>query len=156
MSPVSVRHQPPSPPSCRRSRFRGCRSRPRRTLSPPATFLVVPTISSTFSSKSAIAKFCNDRQTKMTNVDSNIQHRYVPLKNHCTQLVRWPLDVQMQNLFITIYCVSWKQLYFSCCLVCISMTRAFRCQYALENKVGLPTSGVDIPCRRSIDFWRWR
>ena len=38
------------------------------------------------------------------------------------------------------------------------MTRACRCQYALQNKVGLPTSGagVDIPCRRSTDLWRRR
>ena len=47
----------------------------------------------------------------------------------------------MQNLFIKIRCVSWKQLFFSCCLVCISMTRAFRCQYALENIVGQQTTG---------------
>ena len=51
----------------------------------------------------------------------------------------------MQNLFIKIRCISWKKLFFSCCLVCISMTRAFRCQYALENKVCVPTSGG----------WRW-
>ena len=51
-----------------------------------------------------------------------------------------------------------EKLFFSGCLVCISMTRALRCQYALENKGGLPTSGagVDIPCRRSTDFWRRR
>ena len=82
-----VRHQP-SPPSCRRSRLRDGwsrpRSRPRRTLSPPAASLVVPTISSTFSSKSAIGKFRNACQTKMADVDSNIQHRHVTLKNHCT------------------------------------------------------------------------
>ena len=76
--------QQPSPPSCCRSRPRDRRSRPRWTLSPPAASLVVPTISSTFSSKSAIAKFRNARQTKMANVDSNIQHRYVTLTNHCT------------------------------------------------------------------------
>ena len=40
---------------------------------------------------------------------------------------------------------SWEKLFFTCCLVCISMTRAFRCQYALENKVGIRTS----------DAWRW-
>ena len=82
-----VRHQPPSP-SYRRSRFGGRRSRPRsrprRTLSPPAASLVIPTISSTFSSKSAIAKLRNARQTKMADVDSNIQHTQVTLKNHCT------------------------------------------------------------------------
>ena len=85
-----VRHQP-SPPSCRRSRPRDRRdrrsrpwSRPRRTLSLPAASLVVSTISSTFSSKSAIAKFRNAHQTKMANVDSNIQHRHVTLKKHCT------------------------------------------------------------------------
>ena len=85
-----VRHQP-SPPSCRRIRPRHRRDRrsrrrscPRRTLSPPAASLVAPTISSTFSSKSAIAKFRNAHQTKMAHVDSNIQHRYVTLKNHCT------------------------------------------------------------------------
>ena len=38
-----------------------------------------------------------------------------------------------------------KKLIFSCCLVCISMTRAFQCQYALENKVCIQTSGA----------WRW-
>ena len=77
-----------SPPSCYRSRPQDHRSRPRSrprlTLSPPAASLVVPTISSTFSSKSAIAKFRNARQTKMADVDSNIQHRHVTLKNHCT------------------------------------------------------------------------
>ena len=81
-----VRHQP-SPPSCRQPRLRDRqdrRSHPRRTLSPPAASLVVPTISSTFSSKSAIEKFRNARQTKMANVDSNIQHIQVTLKNHCT------------------------------------------------------------------------
>ena len=81
-----IRHQP-SPPSCHRSRprdRRDRRSRPHRTLSPPATSLVVPTISSTFSSKSAVAKFRNARQTKMADVDSAIQHRQVTLKNHCT------------------------------------------------------------------------
>ena len=82
-----VCHQP-SPPSCRRSRPRDCRSRPRsclhRTLSPHAASLVVPTISSMFSSKSTIAKFRIARQKKMANVDSNIQHRHVTLKNHCT------------------------------------------------------------------------
>ena len=80
-----VRHQP-SLPSCRRSRprdRRDRRSRPCRTLSPPAASLVILTISSTFSSKSAIAKFRNARQTKMADVDSNIQHRQVTLKNHC-------------------------------------------------------------------------
>ena len=80
--------QQPSAPSCRRSRPRDRRSRPRsrlrRTLSPPAASLVVPTISSTFSSKSTIAKFRNTRQTKMADVDSNIQHRHVTLKNYCT------------------------------------------------------------------------
>ena len=30
---------------------------------------------------------------------------------------------------------------FSCCLVCVSMTRAFRCQYALEIQVGQQTTG---------------
>ena len=48
-----------------------------------AASLVVPTISSTFSPKSAIAKFHNARQTKMAVVDSNIQHRHVTLKIHC-------------------------------------------------------------------------
>ena len=33
-----------------------------------------------------------------------------------------------------------KKSFFSCCLVCISMTRAFRCQYALENKAGISAS----------------
>ena len=83
--------------------------------SPPdsvATHLVVSTISSTFSSKSAIAKFRNARQTKMADVDSNIQHRHVTLKNLCTKLVRWPLGVQMQNLFPKIRCVSWKKIIF--------------------------------------------
>ena len=79
-----VRHQP-SPPSCRRSHPRdrrsSPRSRPRRTLSPPAASLVVPTISSTFSSKVAITKF---RKTKMAGIDSHIQHRHVTLKNLCT------------------------------------------------------------------------
>ena len=44
----------------------------------------------------------------------------------------------MQNLFTKIRCVSWNKLFFSCCLVCISMTRAFWCQFALENKAGIP------------------
>ena len=56
----------------------------------------------------------------------------------------------MQNLFIQICCVSWKQLFFSCCLVCISMTRACRCQSAVENKAG------DIPCRWYTGFRRHR
>ena len=51
----------------------------------------------------------------------------------------------MQNLFIKIRCVSWKKLFFSCCLVGIYMTRAFQSQYALENKVCISTSGA----------WRW-
>ena len=48
--------------------------------------LVVTTISSTFFSKvkSAITKFRNARQTKMTDVNSNIQHRHVTFKYHCT------------------------------------------------------------------------
>ena len=50
----------------------------------------------------------------------------------------------MQNFFIKIRCFM-EKIIFSCCLVCISMTRAFRCQYALENKVCIPTSGA----------WRW-
>ena len=64
----------------------------------------------------------------------------------------------MQNLFTIILCVSWKQLFFSCCLVCIYMTRAFRCQYALETKpvYRLPTLGVDIPCHRCTGFRRHR
>ena len=86
-SPPSRRHRP-LPPSCRRSRpwdrRSRPRSRPRQTLLPHAASLVVPIISSTFFSKSAIAKFCNARQTKMAVVDSNIQHRHVTLKNHCT------------------------------------------------------------------------
>ena len=56
------------------------RSRPRRSLSPHAASLIVPIISSTFSLKSAIAKFRNARQTKMADVDSNTQHRHVTLK----------------------------------------------------------------------------
>ena len=43
------------------------------------------------------------------------------------------------------YCVSWNKLFFSCCLVCISMTRALWCQYALENKAGIT----------ACDAWRW-
>ena len=75
----------------------------------------------------------------------------------------------MQNLFIKICCVSWKQLFFSCCLVCICMTLECWDQYTLENKVffrrlavihraaGIPTSGAcgNIPCRRYTAFW-WR
>ena len=87
-----VRHQP-SPLSFHRSRSRDCRncwsrprSRPRWTLAPPAASLIVSTstISATFSSKTAIAKFRNARQTRMADVDSNIQHRHVTLKNHCS------------------------------------------------------------------------
>ena len=61
-----------------------------------------------------------------------------------------------KTLFTKIRCVSWEKLFFSCCLVCIFMTRAFRCQYALENKVDIPASnaGVDIPCRRYTGFRR--
>ena len=44
----------------------------------------------------------------------------------------------MQNLFTIIGCGSWNKLFFSCCLVCISMTWAFWCQYAVENKAGIP------------------
>ena len=73
-----------SRPRDRRDRRSCPRSRPRRTRSPPAASLVIPTISSTFSSNSAIEKFRNARQTKMADVDSNIQHRQVTLKNHCT------------------------------------------------------------------------
>ena len=51
----------------------------------------------------------------------------------------------MQNLFTKIRWVSWEKLFFRCCLVCISMTREFRCQYALENKAGIPAS----------DTWSW-
>ena len=43
----------------------------------------------------------------------------------------------MQNLFTKIRCVSWNKLFFSCCLVCISMTRALSCQSAVENKAGI-------------------
>ena len=38
-----------------------------------------------------------------------------------------------------------KNIFFSCYLVCISMTRAFQYQSALENKSGIPAS----------DAWRW-
>ena len=94
----------------------------------------------------------------MADVDSNIHHRHVTFKNFCTELVRWPLGVQMQNLFPKIHCVSWTKLFFSCYLVYISMTRAFRCQYASENKAVYrrPTPGVDIPFRRYTGFRRHR
>ena len=51
----------------------------------------------------------------------------------------------MQNLFTNIRCDSWNKLFFSCCLVCISMTLAFRCQSALENKASIP----------ACDAWHW-
>ena len=60
---VTSRHQP-SLPSCRRSRFRDRRSRPRRTLSPPATSLVVPTISSMFSSSPPSQNFAMLAKTR--------------------------------------------------------------------------------------------
>ena len=59
-------------------------SSPPDSVATTVATLVVPTISSTFSSKSAIAKFRNARQTKMVVVDSNIQHRHLTLKIHCT------------------------------------------------------------------------
>ena len=50
-----------------------------------ASASLVPTISSTFFTFArSIAKFRNARQTKMADVDSNVQHRQVTLKNHCT------------------------------------------------------------------------
>ena len=59
-------------------------SSPPESVATAAASLVVPTIYSTFSSKSAIAKFRNARQTKMTVIDSHIQHRHITLKIHCT------------------------------------------------------------------------
>ena len=123
-------------------------------------------------SKSAIAKFRNVPQTKMADVDSNIQHRHITLKNHCTLLVRWPLGIQMQNLFIKIRCfmekiifqlLSCLYLYDSVILVptCIrkqSQSTDFWRLALIYRAVGLPTSGagIDIPCRWSTDFWRRR
>ena len=49
----------------------------------------------------------------------------------------------MQNLIIKIRCVSRKQLFFSCCLVFISMTPECWGQYALENKDCIPSAGAD-------------
>ena len=49
----------------------------------------------------------------------------------------------MQNLFIKIRCVSRKQSFFSCCVVCISMTPECWGQYALENKDCIPSAGAD-------------
>ena len=52
---------------------------------------LVPTISSTFSTFTmSVAKLRNACQTKMADVDLNIQHRQVTSKNHCSKLVRWP------------------------------------------------------------------
>ena len=56
---------------------------PPDSVATAAASLVDPTISS-FCSKSAIAKFRNARQSKMAVIDSNIQHKHVTLKNHCT------------------------------------------------------------------------
>ena len=59
-------------------------------LAPPdsvatATASLVPTISSTFSTFAmSVAKLRSARQTKMADVDLNIQDRQVTLKNHCT------------------------------------------------------------------------
>ena len=49
----------------------------------------------------------------------------------------------MQNLVIKIRCVSRKQLFFSCCVVCFSMTPECWGLYALENKDCIPSSGAD-------------
>ena len=49
----------------------------------------------------------------------------------------------MQNLIIKIRCVSRKQLFFSCCHVCISMTLECWGQYALENKDCIPSVGAN-------------
>ena len=49
----------------------------------------------------------------------------------------------MQNLFIKIRCVSRKQLFFSCCVVCISMTPECWGLYALENKDCILSAGAD-------------
>ena len=49
----------------------------------------------------------------------------------------------MQNLVIKIRCVSRKQLFFSCCVVCFSMTPESWGLYALENKDCIPSSGAD-------------
>ena len=46
------------------------------------------------------------------------------------------------------FAVSWNKLFFSGCLVCISMTRAFWFQYALENKAGILAS--DAWCRHTV------
>ena len=56
------------------------------------------------------------------------------------------------------FAVSWNKLFFSCCLLCISMTRAFWCQYALETKPVYPcaTPGIHIPCRRYTGIRRHR
>ena len=49
----------------------------------------------------------------------------------------------MQNLFIKIRCVSRKQLFFSCCVVCISMTQECWGQYAVENRDCIPSDGAN-------------
>ena len=87
LRPYTLSHW--SPPSRRHL------SPPRRRLSPlrrspPATAVasvVVPIISSTFLRSSPCAQFAklrNARQTKMVDGDSNIQHRQVTFKNHCS------------------------------------------------------------------------
>ena len=55
----------------------------------------------------------------------------------------------MQNLIIKIRCVSRKQLFFSCCLVCISMTPECWGLYAFENKDCIPSAGADGRCTLS-------
>ena len=155
-----VRHQP-SPPSCRRSRSRDRRSHPRshprRTLSPPAASLVVPTISSTFSSKSAIAKFRNARQTKMADIDLNLQHRHVTFYKslHLTRTLaaRFPNAkfVHKNSLCfmgkIIFQLLSYLYLYDSGIPVPVRIRKR-------KSVYRLLAPGVDILCRRYTDFWR--
>ena len=49
----------------------------------------------------------------------------------------------MQNLYIKICCVSREQLFFSCCVVCISMTPECWGQYVLENRDCIPSDGAN-------------
>ena len=66
----------------------------------------------------------------MAEVNSNIKQRQVTLKNHYTQLVRWTLGVQMQNLFM-------KN---SLCFMEIIIFRLLSCLYFYDSGIEVPVN----------------
>ena len=80
---------------------------------------------------------------RMADVDSNVHQRQVTFEKslHLTHT----LAARCPNAKFVhkIRCVSQKQLFFSCCVVCISMTPECWGLYALENKDCIPSSGAD-------------